>query len=168
MKAIVGLCGGDWGGRDVGMDATAEILDGMGFVVVDLLDPVKRIASSLADWDGNMDADGLATLDRVCRSGRQVSEDYWLNSSAANAIYDLAEYKKMPVVVKNVFFRNEHLFIGTCCGILVKLVSEFGQKFETDSERVGLDIYSIVGTDTEENLKASLSHIISNRWPTGI
>jgi len=117
VRTIVGFCGGKWGEPGVGKTTAAGFLVERGFHLVSFSTPIEKIARTQCGWDGDRGKPGKDILDGVCRSGRQVTEDYWLNL-AIKLIPKDAE----TLVFDDVYFLNEYHFIKSQGGFIVEIL----------------------------------------------
>jgi hypothetical protein len=114
---MVGICGGAWGDGGVGKTTVANILaKKMGFYPMSFVDPVKDLAKKFFGWDGKMDSDARILLDRICRLGRGISEDYWMNLTLARIPSEVDK-----VVFDDVMFDNEAKMIVSAGGVVVRV-----------------------------------------------
>ena len=119
---MIGICGGAWGDGGVGKTTVANILaKNMDFHPVSFLDPVKDVARKFFGWDGTMDKDARILLDRLCRMGRSISEDYWRDLTVARIAKDTAGNK---IVFDDVWFPNEVKMIMSSGGIILRIIKK--------------------------------------------
>lgn len=102
---MIGICGGTWGDGGVGKTTVANILaKQLGFYPVSFIDPVKEIAKKFFGWDGKIDSEARVLLDRICRMGRSISENYWRDLAVSRIPKDASCNK---IVFDDVWFDNE-------------------------------------------------------------
>ena len=119
-KIMIGICGGSWKNSGVGKTTVANILaKNFGFHPVSFIDPVKDIAKRMYGWDGIMDDNAKVTLDRICRTGREISEHYWRDMAIIRIPAD-----KKRIVFDDVYFDNEFRVIVENGGIILKVVKK--------------------------------------------
>ena len=112
---MVGICGGSWGDGGVGKTAVANIISKqMGFYPISFVDPVKDLAKKFFGWDGKMDKEARILLDGICRLGRGISEDYWMNLTLARIPHEVEK-----IVFDDVMFDNEAKMIASSGGVVV-------------------------------------------------
>lgn len=118
---MVGICGGAWGDGGVGKTTVANVVSKqMGFYPISFVDPVKDLAKKFFGWDGKMDHEARVLLDRICRLGRTISEDYWMNLALARIPAGVEK-----IVFDDVMFDNEARMIASAGGVVV-LVEKTG------------------------------------------
>lgn len=112
MRHIVGICGGSFGNKGVGKTAACNALVRiLGFKRVSDMDVVKEAAKS----SGMESSSSLEAIDFVCRSGRKINENFWLNLTAkAMDVHD-------KIVMDDVYFGNEAKFIRNNGGIVIMI-----------------------------------------------
>jgi hypothetical protein len=93
----------------------------MGFYPVSFVDPVKDIAKQFFGWDGSMNADARVMLDRICRMGRSISEDYWRDLTVTRIPKDVAGNK---IVFDDVWFPNEVKMIVASGGLVIRVTKQ--------------------------------------------
>jgi hypothetical protein len=116
-RVMIGFCGGKWGELGVGKTTATKFLVEKGFCLVSFLDPVERVAKSQCGWNGIKDQSGRYILDAVCRGGRKVAEDYWLNMALKSIPGD-----EDKIVFDDVYFANEHRFIKASGGWVIEIL----------------------------------------------
>jgi len=137
----------------VGKTCVANLMSELsGFKVTSFLTPIADFAREHMKWDGKMDCYGRRVLDSVCRSGRRIDKNFWLN---------LAMHKVDPECVKvvfdDLFFENEENLIKSLGGKVV-LVSRPG--VANASECLKPD-FTIVNDGTINDLRVKVSGLIS-------
>lgn len=123
---VVGICGGTLG-HGVGKTLAAKsVADRLGFLRIGLTDHVRRVASATFSREPT-----LRDMDIICRGGRKVTQDYWLNLSLRCAFPD-----SMPcdrgVVLDDLWFANEAEFVQDAGGLVI-LVRKAGVPEDIDS-----------------------------------
>jgi hypothetical protein len=117
QKTIIGFCGGKWGESGVGKTTAAGFLVEKGFFLVSFSDPIEKVARAQCGWDGDRGRAGKNLLDKVCRSGRKTSEDYWLNLALKSLPSD-----RDRIVFDDVYFENEFRFIKSQGGKVIRIL----------------------------------------------
>lgn len=113
---VIGICGGQWGDGGVGKTTVANIIaKSIGFYPASFVDPVKQLAKEFFGWDGKMDDKARILLDGVCRVGRRISENYWLDLTVTRIPKDGTIEK---IVFDDVWFPNEAVWISDCGGVV--------------------------------------------------
>jgi len=115
---MMGVCGGTWGDGGVGKTTVTNIIaKNFGFYPVSFIDPVRDMAKNLFQWDGNMDSEARSLFDKICRTGRTVSENYWrdLTVSRVPKRFD-------KIIFDDVWFPNEISFITANGGKIIKVL----------------------------------------------
>lgn len=117
-RKLVGICGGQWGDSGVGKTTLANILaKEMGFYPASFAEPIKDVARKIFGWDGAMNAESRLLLDRICRMGRSISEDYWRDLVMTRLPKD-----QDKIAFDDVYFDNEMRLIIGNGGIIVRIV----------------------------------------------
>ena len=117
-RKIIGICGGTLGMPGVGKSTVARMLEDVaGFRVASFMTPIKEVARTQMEWDGNLDKKGVIMLNRLCRLGRSISRDYWLNLTIGKL-----DPKWDKIVMDDLFFEEEEAFIKQCGGKTVQVV----------------------------------------------
>ena len=151
-RIIVGICGGAWGMEGVGKTSVAGLMDELaGFKVVSFSTPIVDFAKAHMKWDGKMDLYGRKIVDAVCRIGRKVSRDYWLN---------LAMHKVDPtwpkVVFDDLFFENEEWLVKSLGGKIIRVsrpsVPDAATWLQSD--------FTITNDGTLDDLRTKVSSLI--------
>ena len=143
---IVGICGGRYGNSGVGKTVAAKALsEALGLSFVSLMKPVRDmcIASGEELTPEN--------LDEVCRRGRDISPDYWLNLALKEVIPD-----SQGVVLDDLWFETEASFV-TSSGGLVVLVTRPG--YEDDPHRDFTPCVTVNNDLTEEVFRDNVINI---------
>jgi hypothetical protein len=111
-KYIIGICGGSFGEKGVGKTTASDALVGiLGFKRVSTMDVIKEVAKA----SGMENYSCLEAIDFVCRSGRKINENFWLN--LATKVMDGHD----KLVLDDVWFGNEAKFIRDNGGIVVMI-----------------------------------------------
>ena len=111
-RIIVGICGGSFGKTGVGKTTAANALVNiLGFKRLSLMDVVKDSAKA----SGIDNPSSLEAIDFVCRSGRRINEDFWLNLT----VKGMEGHDK--IVLDDVWFGNEAQFIRNNGGIVIMI-----------------------------------------------
>ena len=114
---MVGICGGSWEKPGIGKTTVANILaKHLGFHPVSFIDPVKEVAKRMFGWDGTMDDAARVMLDRICRLGREITEDYWRDMTLVGLPAD-----KKRIAFDDVYFDNEFRIIAENKGVILRL-----------------------------------------------
>jgi hypothetical protein len=151
---VVGICGGSYGKPWVGRTTVAEALvASLGFKKLSLMDVVRDAAKS----SGSPEPESYATLDAVCRSGRKISENFWLNLTV----------KRMSgidkIVLDDLWFGNEASFVRDNNGIVV-MISRPGVINDPDLEfEPDIRINNVF--DSPERLSEFSVGVISKAFP---
>jgi len=118
---MIGICGGIWGNSGVGKTTVVNILaKKLGYYPVSFLEPIKEAAKKYFDWDGRMNSDSKVLLDRICRMGRTISEDYWMNLTLSKIPKD----ENIKIVFDDLWFENEVKMITSNGGIIFKVTKD--------------------------------------------
>lgn len=137
VPLMVGVCGGAWGDSGVGKTTVVNILvKSMGFYPVSFVDPVKDIARKFFEWDGKMDKEARILLDRICRMGRGISEDYWRDLTVARIPKDEAGDR---IVFDDVWFPNEVKMIASSGGIVLRVIKQGFESPVLPCETIDID-----------------------------
>jgi len=154
-KPIIGLCRGDIA-TPPGCNATVSrfLRDAHGFSVASPMQAVMQAARRLAGWDDSMDERGLATLDRMCRSGRACDEDYWLNLAMRGIPKD-----DERILLDDLFFRNEYMFVVRGGGVVIRL-SEGRGIMASDDELKGVPHVDIEWIGDERDLLGKVAQVV--------
>ena len=117
-KQMVGICCGRFGNPEAEKArqvATASLVEGLGFRMMSLCEPVRQVARTIL---GGKDPD-LNTINGVCITGRRITENYWLNITVGRINPDCDR-----VVFCDVFFSNECRYIRSSGGLVIKITSD--------------------------------------------
>ena len=124
MAYIVGICGGSYGKPGPGRTTAADALvSRLGFTRLSTLDVVRTVSRST----GAKDCTTVEEVDAVCRAGRRISENFWLNL----AVKAMAGRERL--VLDDVWFGNEARFIKDNGGLVI-MVSRPGTPNDDDLE----------------------------------
>ena len=119
VPVMIGVCGGSWEKPGVGKTTVVNILaKQMQFYPISFIDPVKDLAKQFFGWDGSMNSESRILLDRICRLGRSIAEDYWMNLSLVRAAKASIGNK---IIFDDVWFANEAKMIIASGGIVVRV-----------------------------------------------
>lgn len=117
---MIGICGGTWGDSGVGKTTVANILaKKLDYYPISFVEPIKEAAKKYFDWDGIMTQETRILLDRICRMGRQISEDYWLNLTMSRIPTNISK-----IVFDDLWFANEVRMITSNNGIIVRITKQ--------------------------------------------
>jgi len=113
-RTIVGLYGGKWGRPGVGKTTVAGILASeRSFVVLSL---TSFIAEAIKNSAGQEHVN-RQSIDRVCRMGRKISEDFWLNLAMQKLGLDANR-----IVLDDLYFENEYRMVKDHNGLIIKVI----------------------------------------------
>jgi len=150
-KQIVGICCGRFGdpmADKLCHDTALSLVDGMGFKMERFCKPVEEVAKIVMGGASPT----LQTIDGVCRTGRMITENYWLNIAASRI-----DPSSNKIVFCDVFFSNESRYIRASGGMVIKIkcdsVPDGDFDFEPDATvqygsecSIGEDVKKIVAS----------------------
>lgn len=112
---LVGICGGQYGNSSTGKTTAAAALEeSLGFSRLSLMDVVKKAAVSVAASEVSPEI-----VDAVCRSGRRIEKDYWLNLTMKGAKDGCSR-----IVLDDLYFANEAEFVRKSGGVVLCIVRD--------------------------------------------
>lgn len=118
---MIGICGGTWESSTVGKTTVVNILaKKLGYYPISFMEPVREAAKKYFDWDGNMNSEAKVLLDRICRMGRTISEDYWMNLTLSR----IPKEDNLKIVFDDLWFDNEVKMITSNGGIIFGVTKE--------------------------------------------
>lgn len=121
---MIGVCGGIWGDGGVGKTTVTNIIaKKFGFYPVSFIEPVRDMARKLFNWEGEMDSEARLLFDRICRTGRSVSENYWRDLTVSR-IPNTCD----KIIFDDVWFPNEVSFITANGGKIIRVLKN-GHEF---------------------------------------
>ena len=149
-KIIIGLCGGTFGGPEIGKKETTELLvKKHGFYEVRFIKVMEETAKRIANWDSHHDPKGLKLLDALCASGRKINKDYWLHMTIASL-----PKEQNKIVFSDVFFDNEAEFIHHSGGKIIQLNKK-------DIPCDTFDFEADIKIDTDNNLEQNIEDMVN-------
>lgn len=118
---MIGICGGTWENSAVGKTTVVNILaKKLGYYPISFMEPVREAAKKYFDWDGNMNSEAKVLLDRICRMGRTISEDYWMNLTLSR----IPKEDNIKIVFDDLWFDNEVKMITSNGGIIFRVTKD--------------------------------------------